>query len=184
MKLPRYLLIALLISCALSFYALLSDNEVKDFQPTQVKNVYARPQIKAGQAAASELSKKNTDDNFVDLFPSAIKPVLAVKQTIVAMPKISQSPEVTTPILPFALMGAWWADHQRVLLLKGNNKSWVLCGSCRVEGRIWIGMQLTDNWQLKNVSADRLTFVWLPQMREQNLDLGDLKFEPKFNHAK
>lgn len=173
MKLPRYLQIALLLTGALVLYTLLSD-DAEDIDV--VTGIY-----RIQQAVSEDKNSKNAEypkstGNFVNLFPPAIKP----QSEKVVSQEIIKAPEIVTPPLPFKVIGAWWSEGQRTLVLQDAGRQWIICQHCRATEPIWIGMQITPEWKLRGISADRLTFVWLPQMREQHLALGAMNTEPTF----
>ncbi|KAB7894661.1 hypothetical protein GA565_00965 [Rouxiella sp. S1S-2] len=181
MKLPRYLQIALLATCALVLYSLLGD-EADEPIPLAVVHRAATPSAVDISPTASSLQKQG----FVDLFPSATKPLkpTSEQESMHKAPVVAIVQEPLVPRLPFNLVGSWWSDGQRALMLQQGSQHWIICKKCRAPQRVWIGMPLNKDWQLKSVSTDSLTFLWLPQMREQRLPLGDMKYEPTFKDAK
>lgn len=187
MKLPRYLQISLLITGLLVLYTLIVDDEAVSPPLSVINPLSQTAQTRSADRHRRQPVLENRSDDFVDLFPSAIKPVAreqSKQAPIVEEPPQYQEPEIMAPPLPFQLVGAWWSNHQRTLMLQADDQQWIICRSCRASTRVWTGMKLTDDWQLKSVSADSLTFIWLPQMQELHLALGDMKSEPKFNYDK
>jgi hypothetical protein len=177
MKLPRYLQFALLITGALVLYSLVDD------APDGVEEiaVVQRP-AHVDSNRLTPVSELKPQDGFIDIFPSGIKPAdVQTSREVLATPKDAEPPKIVTPPLPFRLVGAWWSDNQRALMLQQADQQWIICRRCRAPERVWTGMNLTKDWQLKSVSAQSLTFIWLPQMREQHMALGDMDAEPTFS---
>ncbi|CAM3741944.1 hypothetical protein BS639_02640 [Rouxiella silvae] len=181
MKLPRYLQIALLATCALALYSLLGDEADEPVPLSVVHRAPSPSAVKITPTATSQL-----EQSFVDLFPSGIKPLKPAPEleAVHKAPVVAKVEEPLVPSLPFNLVGSWWSDGQRALMLQQGSQHWIICKKCRAPQRVWIGMPLNKDWQLKSVSTDSLTFLWLPQMREQRLPLGDMKSEPTFKDAK
>ncbi|MDR3432779.1 MAG: hypothetical protein P4L95_12895 [Rouxiella aceris] len=187
MKLPRYLQIALLITGLLVLYSLIGDEEPASMPLSVINPLSQNAHTRSADQHHRQSVSESKSDDFIDLFPSAIKSAaLEQSQEVSIATKQSQRQEaaIVVPPLPFQLVGAWWSNHQRTLMLQAEDQQWIICRRCRAAKRVWTGMKLTDDWQLKSVSADSLTFIWLPQMQEQHLALGDMKSEPKFNYDK
>lgn len=154
MKLPRYLQIALALSCALSLWQFFS---VPETQPvTSATTIAPAPTTGSAPRVEPTATGKN---NTLNLFPFQGD---KAEPPPVVMPKMAVP---STPPLPFQVNGAWWDQHQRALVLTDGIQQWIICRQCRARDKIWIGANLGQGWQLVEVGADFLTFRWLPQKR-------------------
>lgn len=175
MKLPRYLQIALALSCALSLWSFFS---VPESQPQEELTLLeVRP--RTAPSLASHIQPTTAvAENPTNLFPfQGQKTELPPTTPSEAPPKMAFP---SAPPLPFQVNGAWWYRQQRSLVLTDGKQQWIVCRQCQARDKIWLGTIINHDWQLVEVSADFLTFRWLPQRYEQRLTLGDMTSKPKF----
>lgn len=168
MKLPRYLQVALLATVGAVVWSQLADDGSAPVDLHVTKPVSQRPLMRKETPASSERT----------LRPNLFS--LPIADTEVEQNKAASSiePEPVTPNLPLQALGAWWSQHQRIILLTDGVETWPVCRQCKVEGKIWIGSEPVSGWQLKAVEKDHLLFEWQLTHAQRKLELGELQSEP------
>ncbi|HEY3983136.1 hypothetical protein [Cedecea sp.] len=168
MKLPRYLQVALLATAGAVVWSQLSDDEPASVVPQVMESAPLRPaKPKEAPPGAPRPARPN-------LFPQPLADTGA-EQTE-AEQHVEAEP--VTPELPLQALGAWWSQHQRVILLTDGVETWPVCSKCKAEGKIWIGNEPVSGWQLKAVEKDHLLFEWRLTHTQRRLELGELQSEP------
>lgn len=168
MKLPRYLQVALLATLGGIVWSQLSDDE-STRGVSQVAQPVAQRPVKLKEAQSPPLRASR-----INLFP----PPLAETVDQSSEPKLSVEPKPSTPDLPLQALGAWWSQHQRIILLTDGVETWPVCLRCKAEGKIWIGSEPVSGWRLKAVEKDHLLFEWQLTHAQRKLELGELQSEP------
>ncbi|WNN45057.1 MULTISPECIES: hypothetical protein [Winslowiella] len=170
MKLPRYLQVMLLLTAVISLWSALSGDAQEEeslltvSQPHPVRDIPTTPAPPAIAGNASD-----------DLFPYQGNPVEPASAPATARPEKPRAPQ-----LPFKVVGAWWSNNQRLLVLTDGRESWIVCRQCKLQESIRPGDKLDNNWQLMEIATDSLTFRWLPLKNDQHLSLDDMKSKPEF----
>lgn len=169
MKLPRYLQVALLATAVAVVWSHFNDDDSASVTPQTMRPVTAH-QIKQTAEPASTPRPER-----IDLFPSP-KADAGAEQ---AMPVEQAKAEPTTPDLPLHALGAWWSDHQRIIVLTDGVDTWPVCRQCKAAGKIWLGSEPVKGWKLTAVKQDHLLFEWQSTHAQHRLELGELQSEPK-----
>lgn len=170
MKLPRYLQVALLATAVAVAWSHFSEDESALVTPQMRHPVTPQP-VKPSKETASAPRPER-----VDLFPS---PKADVPQEQAASVEQAAPAEPTTPDLPLHALGAWWSDHQRIIILTDGVETWPVCRQCNAAGNIWLGSEPVSGWKLKAVGKDHLLFEWQSTHAQRRLELGELQLEPK-----
>lgn len=168
MKIPRYLVIALavtIIAVAASQFIGEPEDEPLVARPLEPSRTVT--------TVAAATRQTETQQEIVDLFPVPETP----KPAVIAEHK-PPPPERVEPSFPFQVVGAWWKDNKRVVIISNGIQSPLLCQTCRMEGVIHPGGAITPEWQLHAIADDHLIVEWLPQKLLKRIELGDLKSEP------
>lgn len=173
MKLPRYLQVMLVLSGALSLWSALSGDE-----PEAENLLPVRQTPKVSNVGAAPAAPAAADNQSANLFPFQGQPIEPARAPTPATPTVAAPP--AAPPIPFKVVGAWWSNNQRLLVLSDGKESWIVCSQCKVQERIRPGDKLNDHWQLTEIAADSLTFRWLPLQNDQRLPLDDMKSKPEF----
>lgn len=168
MKLPRYLQVALLATVGIVGWCQWADDEATPVMFSVTPAVSPRPTTPSAPSAAPLRTARNT------LFSLPL-PDAAAQQID---PAESVAAEPSTPDLPLQALGAWWSQHQRIILLTDGTETWPVCRQCKAEGSIWIGSEPVSGWQLKAVEKDHLLFEWQLTHAQRTLELGELQSEP------
>lgn len=168
MKLPRYLQVALLATVGAVVWSQFADDGSAPVDLHVTKPVSQRPLMRKETPASSEHA----------LRPNLFS--LPIADTEVEQNKATSNiaPEPVTPNLPLQALGAWWSQHQRIILLTDGVETWPVCRQCKAEGKIWIGSEPVSGWQLKAVEKDHLLFEWQLTHAQRKLELGELQSEP------
>ena len=164
MTLPRYLQVALLLSVLAAIGSLLFLEEAPEIH---------LPEQTAATTPLTLYPQNNRQTPRQDLFSVPVK----VLPTPVKTPD-KPSVRPATPPFPLQVMGAWWSQNQRIILLTNGHNTWPVCKGCKAEEKIWIGDQPVAGWVLKAVATDHLLFEWQLTHAQQRLELGDLHSEP------
>ena len=168
MKLPRYLQLALVLTAGAAIWSQFADEEISQ-APLEVQPV-SRPRPAPAKKEAAHSTR-------VDLFST---PHSRARDLTETQPE-SEQPEKaapTAPPIPLQVLGAWWENRQRIIVLTDGKETWPVCERCKADGRIWIGSSPVDNWILKTVANDHLLFEWQPSHIQQRLELDELQSEP------
>ncbi|MEW5561962.1 hypothetical protein AB1287_17230 [Enterobacter asburiae] len=169
MKIPRYLVIAL---AATGLVVMASQFWGQSEEPSSV----VRPvkSVRNPATAAAVTRQADERQEIVDLFPvpEVLQPVAAPEP---------QSPAVAEKIDPpfaFQVVGAWWKDGQRIVIISDGAHSRLLCQQCQAAGVVRPGEALALEWRLDSIADDHLMVEWLPQNLLKRIELGDLKSKP------
>jgi len=173
MKLPRYLQVMLVLTAVLSLWSALNGDE-----PEEENLLPVRQSAEVSHAAAAPAQPATPGNPSENLFPFQGEPVKPARAPEPAAPPVARQPPA--PQLPFKVVGAWWNNNQRLLVLTNGKESWIVCRQCKLRESIRPGDKLDNNWQLTEIAADALTFRWLPLQNDQRLPLDDMKSKPEF----
>lgn len=171
MKLPRYLQLALVLTAGLVFWSLFSGEEAPEV-PRQKASV-SPPRPPTPEQEAPRQTR-------IDLFAAPHHTAREEAEKLSETGKPEQAPLPTAPLLPLQILGAWWENHQRIILLTDGKETWPVCERCQADGRIWTGSAPVSDWILKAVAKDHLLFEWQPGHIQQRLELGELQSEPTY----
>ncbi|WP_455871769.1 hypothetical protein [Serratia proteamaculans] len=169
MKLPRYLQVALLVTVGAVSWSQFVDDEHARVVPQVTQPASSRP------ATLRETLPSPLRTSRTNLFAPPLADT-ATGQTEPAQKNVE--PEPPTPSLPLQALGAWWSQHQRIIVLTDGVETWPVCRQCKAEGKIWIGSEPISGWQLKAVEKDHLLFEWQLTHAQRKLELGELQSEP------
>ncbi|OON41341.1 hypothetical protein BTJ39_05095 [Izhakiella australiensis] len=167
MRIPRYLVIALAVTGVIVVASQFYD------RPTEVAPVARalKPtrSVTPGAAAARQAEAPH---EIIDLFPvpEVLKPASAAQKP--------PPPKKVEPPFTFQVMGAWWKEGKRIVIISDGIQSLLLCQRCRAANVIRPGDNITPEWQLRALADDHLEVEWLPQKLLKRIELGDLKSEP------
>lgn len=131
-------------------------------------------QVKKSQKRASPAREEVP---VVDLFPVSGE----VKQ-MDAEVKVEETREAappTAPELPFQVVGSWWDDGQRTLVLSDGVQTWLICQHCHKKDFYAPGALITREWRLTEVAKDFLRFEWLPEKLTRRIALEELAVKPE-----
>lgn len=170
MKLPRYLQVALVITVGLLLWSQFSDEDPEVLTP-----VARRPANNTPAPVQSPMTPAATAR--INLFPVPEMKQKESLKTDVARPQPPAVPQ--TPPLPLSVMGAWWNQNQRIVIITDGKQSWPVCNRCKAEGKIWLGSTPVSGWTLTDVTQEYLQFEWQATHVRQQLMLDDLASEPK-----
>ncbi|MHC9060946.1 hypothetical protein [Pantoea sp. y20] len=163
MKLPRYLVIALLLTgCALVASECFTADEAL---PTVAvpRNVRPAPEKKASGKEQNE---------FVDLFPSGVRHIVVPD----FVRPVVQAQQV--PAFPYYVVGAWWQEGKRIVIISNGNHDRFICQRCGIKNALHPGSAVTPEWRLTKIADDAITVEWEPQKLLKQIELGDLKSAP------
>ncbi|WP_141111373.1 hypothetical protein [Chromobacterium haemolyticum] len=60
---------------------------------------------------------------------------------------------------PFSVVGEWRQDGQRVLVLEGQGRSFLLCSGCRMPKALQPGARLAEQYTFKALEAERVLLL-------------------------
>lgn len=168
MKLPRYLQLALVLTAGATIWSLVTGEEVSQ-APHQVQPV-SRPR----PAPAKQETAHSTR---IDLFSTLRNRAQNAAEKKPESERAEKA-QPAAPPLPLQVLGAWWENRQRIIVLTDGKETWPVCERCKADGKIWIGSSPIDDWMLKAVANDHLLFEWQPSHIQQRLELDELQSEP------
>lgn len=168
MMLPRYLIISLAVTSLLVVWS--------QFDREQGAGVSSSVVIRHHKKSISPApGREDKSDYIIDLFP-ARQP-----QNLVVQEKKRTQPEPVKkidPPFPLQVMGAWWENNERIVILSDDRRNVLLCKQCRMKGYIRPGEYLLPEWKLLILSDDHLIVEWQPERISKRIELGDLKSKP------
>lgn len=171
MKLPPYLIIALVIAGALVLWSQFfvdSEEEFPVVRRNEPKSVVKKPPLPPENIAV--------DDEIVDLFP---RPAVPKKEVIEELPPLEEPKlEEMVPQFPLDVLGAWWSEGHRILILSDGTKNYLVCKHCQDHTHLKEGDLITPDWKLIKIEDDALSVEWQPKHIVKHVDLADLKSEP------
>lgn len=168
MKLPRYLVVSLIITVALILWSVVSTEQetTQHYQPRAVRShstVVAEPLSTA----------KNRNGQVIDLFPVFSQTERGKEQESRPEPAIK-----TAPQFPLQVVGAWWENNNRIVILNDGDRNVLLCKTCQMNGYIRPGEEILTDWRLTELAEDHLSVEWLPENISNRIELGDLTSKP------
>jgi len=166
MKLPRYLIIMLVVTVALVLWSQLDVTE----EPEQFYNVATSQKIKKTNKTGI---RKIQDDVIVDLFP-----VLQKNQPEKTENKSLDTVKKIEPVFPLQVVGAWWEKGQKVVILSDGELNILLCKNCKTRGYTTPGKEIISSWKLVALADDHLVVEWQPEKILKRIELGDLTSKP------
>jgi hypothetical protein len=172
MKLPRYLQLAIAVTVGLVIWSqFVSDEDPDELTLSPSTAQRTRP------AATTTPATKPDSASWVNLFPGPVKADKnAPGQSGASAPP--PPPPPSAPPLPLQVMGAWWSQQQRIVIITDGNQTWPVCKRCQADGKIWIGSSPVAGWSLVDVANDHLLFEWQATHTRKRLELDDLQAEP------
>ncbi|OQS37978.1 hypothetical protein [Chromobacterium haemolyticum] len=90
------------------------------------------------------------------------------EETKPVVPLADAAPELAAPLpeapseaapAPFSAVGEWRQDGQRVVVLEGLGRSFLLCAGCRMPKALQPGAKLAEQYTFKAVEAERVLLL-------------------------
>lgn len=177
MKLPRYLQLSLVATLALVIWSQFNDETLTTANPpTQPKRAAT-----ASSAAATKVASGTPARANLFRLPVSEADTVAMREAKAkAKAKATAPAEPLTPPLPLKVLGAWWSQQQRIIILTDGMDTWPVCDKCKVQGKIWLGSTPVSKWSLVEVTPDHLLFEWQATHARQRIALDDFASEPKY----
>lgn len=135
-----------------------------------------KPTITASQSSAASISSDASAASLVigigiaDLFPK--QSWLPTPPPPTKPPPPTPTPVPVAPPLPFQVTATWKEKNTLYVVVEGQGQSIVLCTKCDTLGRIQAGETLLGSYRLDKLTADMLTFTYLPLNQQQTLSTG------------
>lgn len=112
-------------------------------------------------AALAQAQEPRADG--VDLFPvqswaslrEEAKPVAPAADAAPALAAPLPPPPLEAAPPPFSAVGEWRQDGQRVVVLEGRARSYLLCVGCKTPNALQPGARLTEQYTFKALEAER-----------------------------
>ncbi|MFC5475720.1 hypothetical protein [Paraherbaspirillum soli] len=131
-------------------------------------------------SGAAAVANGNQDVEPVDLFPAQSWDSLTqsdMPDTAAAdemeLPELTDALIATDMPLPFSAVAEWKEGKQRIVVLDGMGKTFVLCRSCKVPGAVHPGEVIEQQYKLKALNDDDAIFIG-PAGKELTLTLTGL----------
>lgn len=170
--LSRPLVIALVITGGLSFYAWWKDSQESE------PELDARPRSTAPRAstAAQAVPSHAVQASAAGTAASAAMVNLFPRQNWAPPPTPTPAPPPppppTAPPLPFVMVASWHENGADQYFVEAQGQQIVLCTSCNSMGRVRPGDTLLGVYRLDKISRDMLHFTYLPLNQQQQLPTG------------
>ena len=168
MKLPRYLFVSLIITVALVLWCVVS-TEQETTQHYQPRAVHSHPTVVVEPLSTA----KNRNGRVIDLFPVFLQAERGKEEESRPEPVTK-----TAPQFPLQVVGAWWEDNNRIVILNDGDRNVLLCKTCRMSGYIRPGEEILTDWRLTELAEDHLSVEWLPENISNRIELDDLTSKP------
>lgn len=166
MKLPNYLTVLLVITLGMVIWTLLSDNcepEISLSLSTQ------RPK----DDSLLFFSEEFKEEDIIELFPA--KKTQEKKSDTTPKPASEKKAE---PVFPLQVVGAWWENGERIVILSNTEENILLCNHCHKKGQINPGDMIIPAWKLITLADDHLVVRSVPEQTTKRIELGDLITKP------
>lgn len=167
MKLPRYLQVALVLTAGLALWSQFSSDETQETVHLRAPTTRPAPAVKPSAEPLTTVRR--------DLFPPHNEHEESPETVAVEV----APPPPSAPPLPLQVLGAWWEQRQRIIILTDGQETWPVCERCRADGKIWLGDSPVSGWTLTEVANDYLQFEWTATHMHQRLSLEELTSEPQ-----
>lgn len=166
MRLPRYLVVAMIVTSGLVLWAQFSSEQDQSEQGMKLTS----PSIAPGVAPVPVTDEQTPA---IDLFPVPFRQAPQPEEQ-----KKGAMDQKTVPPFPLPVVGAWWQGNDRIVILSDGQTNTLLCAGCQRPGYIGPGELITPEWKFKAMADDAISVEWLPENMTQRIDLGDLKSKP------
>lgn len=166
MKLPPYLIILILMTLGLLMWGMLSDND----QAEPLLSELTEPKV---YTLSNVQHKKNKEAHVVDLFPSRKTTDDKTKEI-----KKPQPEKKKNLIFPLKVVGGWWENGKRIIVLSDTERNFLLCRKCQGKDYIHPGEMIIPGWKLNILADDHLVVESTSSHIKKHIELGDLTTKP------